>query len=353
MSQEPQTNITSNEHDLEQKIERCRQNARNLHREIQSVIVGYEQEIQQLVTALLAGGHILLEGVPGLGKTLMVRTLSDALDLDFNRVQFTPDLMPADILGTEVYVDEDETSTFKFREGPIFANIILADEINRATPKTQSALLEAMQEGAVTAGGERHVLQPPFFVVATQNPIEMEGTYPLPEAQTDRFFFKIELTRPNPSNSVEILNRTTGTEEPEAEAILDAETFLDMQELVRNVPAAPDLMHYAARIVEATHPDGENAPDSVRQYVRHGASPRGAQSLILGSKINALLQGRVNVSFDDIRSVAKPSLRHRVLLNFEGEAEERSPDTLIDEVIDTVPEMNEETEELLEMTASE
>jgi len=342
----------SNETDhLEQKIECSRERIQSLHDEIQSVIVGYEREIRELVTALLAGGHVLLEGVPGLGKTLMVRTLSDALDVGFSRVQFTPDLMPADILGTEVFVDEEDGSSFRFRKGPIFSNIILADEINRATPKTQSALLEAMQEGAVTTGGERHVLEPPFFVVATQNPIEMEGTYPLPEAQTDRFFFKIELTRPNPAESAEILNRTTGTEEPEADPVLDGETFLSIQNLVRNVPAAPDLLHYAARIVDATHPDADDAPESVRKYVRHGASPRGAQSLILGAKINALLDGRVNVSFEDVRTVSNASLRHRVLLNFEGEAEELPTDTLIEDVLDAVPEMNEETEALLDMTA--
>ncbi len=346
----PQNETNSDE--LERKIEESRERIQSLHDEIQSVIVGYDSEIRKLVTALLAGGHVLLEGVPGLGKTLMVRTLSDALDVSFNRVQFTPDLMPADILGTEVYVEEDDNSSFTFREGPIFSNILLADEINRATPKTQSALLEAMQEGAVTAGGERHVLDQPFFVVATQNPIEMEGTYPLPEAQTDRFFFKIELTRPDPASSVEIFNRTTGVDEPEANAVLDGDTFLEMQKLVRNVPAAPDLMHYAARIVEATHPDADSAPDSIRQYVRHGASPRGGQSLILGAKINALLDGRLNVSFRDIRAVAGPSLRHRILLNFEGEAEELSPETLIEDVLEAVPEMNEETEALLEMTAS-
>ena len=333
---------------LEEEMDRYRTQVQELVTEIQSVIVGYDEQIQQLLIALLSDGHVLLEGVPGLGKTRMVRTLSEGLDVEFNRVQFTPDLMPADILGTEVFVEEDDGESFRFREGPIFSNVVLADEINRATPKTQSALLEAMQEGAVTAGGERHVLSKPFFVVATQNPIEMEGTYPLPEAQTDRFFFKIELEQPDVDSSVEILKRTTGRDDLQADKVLTGNEFLDLQRTVRNVPAAPDILHYAARIVNATHADTSDAPESIQTYVRHGASPRAGQALVLGGKARALLEGRLNMSFEDVRSVAKPALRHRISLNFEGEAEGVSTDELVEDVIEHVPEMNEQAEQLLE-----
>ncbi len=329
-------------------MDRYQAQVQELVSEIQSVIVGYEDQIQQLLIALLADGHVLLEGVPGLGKTRMVRTLAEGLDVEFNRVQFTPDLMPADILGTEVYVEGDDGESFRFREGPIFSNVVLADEINRATPKTQSALLEAMQEGAVTAGGERHVLSKPFFVVATQNPIEMEGTYPLPEAQTDRFFFKIQLDHPGVDDSVEILKRTTGRDDLRAEDVLSGEEFLHLQRTVRNVPAAPDILHYASRLINATHPDVSGAPETVQAYVRHGVSPRGAQALVLGGKARALLDGRLNISFEDVRAVALPALRHRISLNFEGEAEGISTDKLVRDVLDHVPEMNEEAEELLE-----
>ncbi len=334
--------------ELEQRINRYQERVQEVLDEIRTVIVGYTDQIEQLLIALLADGHVLLEGVPGLGKTLMVRTLAEVLDVEFNRVQFTPDLMPADILGTEVFVEQDDGRSFRFRKGPIFANVVLADEINRATPKTQSALLEAMQEGAVTVGGERHVLSPPFFVVATQNPIEMEGTYPLPAAQTDRFFFKIKLSHPDTESSVEILQRTTGEEEPEAEQVLDVERFLKLQRTVRNVPAAPDVLSYAARIVNATHPSEDHAPASVSKYIRRGASPRGGQALVLGGKVHALLDGRMNLSFEDVRAVARPALRHRIELNFEGEAEDISPDQIVDDVIDRVPEMSEEAEQLLE-----
>ncbi len=340
---------TNTDDNLEQDVEQIRNRISSLKSEIQKVIVGYDQIITQLITSLIAGGHVLLEGVPGLGKTLMVRTLARVMDVEFKRVQFTPDLMPADILGTEVFVDSDDgSSSFRFREGPIFGNIILADEINRATPKTQSALLEAMQEQAVTIGDTTHKLEDPFFVVATQNPIEMEGTYPLPEAQTDRFFFKLNLNRPDTDATVEILERTTGAEEPQAEHTVDAQDLIEAQELSRKVPTPPEILHYVSRLVDATHPDGENAPSSVSRYIRHGASPRGAQSLVLSGKIAALADGRFNVAFEDVRKMAKPSLRHRLILNFEGEAEDVVTDELIEDVLETVPEMTKESEELLE-----
>lgn len=310
-----------------------------LKEEISKVIVGYDDIIEQVLIALFSGGHILLEGLPGLGKTLMVKTLAEALDLTFSRIQFTPDLMPSDIIGTNVM---EQDRTFRFQPGPIFAQIVLADEINRATPKTQSALLEAMQEHSVTVSGTIHRLKEPFFVMATQNPIEMEGTYPLPEAQLDRFFFKLKLGFPNKEELIDIIDRTTNPEIPKAEKILDGGTIEIKKKEIRSVPVSSPVKDYAVRLVLATHPELESSPPMVRRYVRYGASPRGVQSLILGAKVKALIEGRYNVSFSDIRYVAKSSLRHRIILNFEGEAEGLDTDTIIDHILEEVPELENE-----------
>ena len=307
--------------------------------EISKVIVGYDEIIEQVLIALFSGGHILLEGLPGLGKTLMVKTLAEALDLTFSRIQFTPDLMPSDIIGTNVM---EQDRTFRFQPGPIFAQIVLADEINRATPKTQSALLEAMQEHSVTVSGIIHRLKEPFFVMATQNPIEMEGTYPLPEAQLDRFFFKLKLGFPGKDELIDIIDRTTNPEVPKAEKVLDGETIEIKKKEIRSVPVSTPVKEYAVRLVLATHPELESSPSMVRRYVRYGASPRGVQSLILGAKVKALIDGRYNVSFSDIRYVAKPSLRHRIILNFEGEAEGLDTDTIINQILEEVPELENE-----------
>jgi len=310
-----------------------------LKEEISKVIVGYDEIIEQVLIALFSGGHILLEGLPGLGKTLMVKTLAETLDLTFSRIQFTPDLMPSDIIGTNVM---EQDRTFRFQAGPIFAQIVLADEINRATPKTQSALLEAMQEHSVTVSGIIHRLKEPFFVMATQNPIEMEGTYPLPEAQLDRFFFKLKLGFPNKDELIDIIDRTTNPELPKAEKVLDGETIEIKKKEIRSVPVSTPVKDYAVRLVLATHPELESSPSMVKRYVRYGASPRGVQSLILGAKVKALIEGRYNVSFSDIRYVAKPSLRHRIILNFEGEAEGLDTDTIIDHILEEVPELENE-----------
>ncbi len=302
--------------------------------EISKVIVGNEQIIDGVLICLLAGGHALLEGVPGLGKTLLVRTLSQSVSLTFSRVQFTPDLMPADITGTNIL---SETATgqkeFKFQAGPVFANIVLADEINRATPKTQSAMLEAMQEHAVTVAGIQHRLKQPFLVLATQNPIEMEGTYPLPEAQLDRFLYKLLVKSPTFEDLATIIDRTTGVPQQEIEAVIDGETILKMRALAREVPMAPSVREFAIRVVLATQPDSPFAPNSVKQFVRFGSSPRGAQAIVTTAKIKALLSGRFNVALEDIASVAVPALRHRLILNFEGQAEAIEPDTLIEDII--------------------
>ncbi|HQH67805.1 MAG TPA: AAA family ATPase, partial [Candidatus Hydrogenedentes bacterium] len=299
-----------------------RDDFQRLHEEIAKVIVGAQPVIDGVLTCLFAGGHCLLEGVPGLGKTLLVRTLSQALDLQFSRIQFTPDLMPADIIGTNIVVeDESGNREFRFRQGPIFANIILADEINRATPKTQSALLEAMQEHTVSVARTSHRLEEPFFVMATQNPIEMEGTYTLPEAQLDRFFFKLLVTFPGGDDLAMILDRTTQREMPRGEKVMDAARLTHWAGLVRDVPVAPQVTSYVVRLVTATHPENPEAPEIVRQYVRYGSSPRGAQALLLAGKVNALRAGRFNVSFNDIQKTAHSALRHRVLLNFEAEAD--------------------------------
>jgi len=274
--------------------------------------------------------------VPGLGKTLLVRTIADAIDCSFNRIQFTPDLMPADITGTNILIEEGGHREFRFQPGPVFANLVLADEINRATPKTQSALLEAMQEHQVSVARQRFPLDPPFFVLATQNPLEMEGTYPLPEAQLDRFMFKIMVPFPDEADLTAIVDRTTGSDTPAARKVCSAADIVEMQRLARAVPIAPHVTAYAVSVLAATHPDQPRAPELVRQYVRYGGSPRGAQALVAAGKVTALLDGRFNVSIDDVRAATMPGLRHRIILNFEGEAEGITPEAIIRSVLDAV-----------------
>ena len=311
----------------------------NLREEMGKMIVGNREVIDGVLTCMLAGSHALLEGVPGLGKTMIVRTMAEALALQFSRVQFTPDMMPADILGTTV-IEESATGakSFSFRKGPIFANIVLADEINRATPKTQSALLEAMQEHRVTIAKHTYQLDEPFFVLATQNPLESEGTYPLPEAQLDRFFFKLHVPFPNRDELNAILERTTGNVTPKVDAVMSKDRILEMQRLVRDVPIAKHVQDYAVRLLQATHPTTPGAIDSVKRFVKFGSSPRGAQALLLAGKIRALFEGRFAASLDDIRAVALPALRHRVLLNFEGEAEGVKTDDVLHEILKQLPE---------------
>jgi MoxR-like ATPase len=308
--------------------------AKAIEHEVGRVIVGQGDIVRGILTGILAGGHVLLEGVPGLGKTMLVRTLSEVLDLQFSRVQFTPDMMPADITGTTVIGDDDQgTKIFRFQPGPIFANLVLADEINRATPKTQSALLEAMQERRVTVAKTTHALPEPFFVMATQNPIEMEGTYPLPEAQLDRFFLKLNVLFPSQSELVEIATRTTGGRPPAVKHVADGPTILAMITLARELPIATPVLEYAARLVLNTHPDHPDSPAVTQRFARYGASPRGMQSMVIAAKIRALLDGRYNVAFEDIRAVAHPALRHRIGVNFEGEAEGITTDQIIDEIV--------------------
>ncbi|GAB4516857.1 MAG: MoxR family ATPase [Anaerolineae bacterium] len=311
--------------------------ARAIEAEVGRVIVGQRQVVRDVIICILAGRHALLEGVPGLGKTQLIRTLADALELQFSRIQFTPDLMPSDVTGTNIMEESEEgRKVFRFQSGPIFANLVLADEINRATPKTQSALLEAMQEKTVTVAGTVYHLESPFFVLATQNPIEQEGTYPLPEAQLDRFMFKINVTFPTVNDLVTIIERTTGLNIPEASKVADGAQVVAMRQLALDIPIASHVSRYVAEFIVATHPESESAPDTVRRYVQYGASPRGAQALILGAKINALLEGRFNVAFEDIQAVALPALRHRLLLNFEGLAEGISTDAIVQELMKTV-----------------
>jgi MoxR-like ATPase len=320
-------------------VEQFSQLARAIEQEVKRVIVGQDEVVRSVLICILAGRHALLEGVPGLGKTMLIRTIADALELKFSRIQFTPDMQPADITGTDILEDSEDghTKVRRFQPGPVFANLILADEINRATPKTQSALLEAMQEKTVTVANRTYKLEAPFFVLATQNPLEMEGTYPLPEAQLDRFMFKVNVSFPSFDELVSILDRTTGIESPEAQKVADGKQVIGMGRLALNTPIASHITEYVARLVVATHPETSSAPERVKQFVRYGASPRGAQALILGGKINALLDGRFNVSFEDIQAVAPSALRHRLLLNFDGLAEGISPDMIVDDVIRALP----------------
>jgi MoxR-like ATPase len=304
--------------------------------EVGRVIVGQRDLVRHTLTCLLANGHALLEGVPGLGKTMLVRTIADVIDCTFNRIQFTPDLMPADITGTNILIEEGGSRQFRFQPGPVFANLVLADEINRATPKTQSSLLEAMQEHQVTVARNRYPLDAPFFVLATQNPLEMEGTYPLPEAQLDRFIFKVLVPFPSEADLISIVDRTTGAESQTARQVTTAAEIVEMQRLARSVPIAPHVTAFAVSVLAATHPDQPRAPQLVREYVRYGGSPRGAQALVTAGKIFALLDGRSNVSVDDIREAALPALRHRLILNFEGEAEGITPEAVVRTILDVV-----------------
>lgn len=324
---------------IRQQLDGFRADFQRLRSEIAKVIVGQEEIVEGTLTALIAGGHVLLEGVPGLGKTLLVRTLADALHLKFQRIQFTPDLMPADLIGTNIVLETPEGGRrFEFQRGPVFANILLADEINRATPKTQSALLEAMQEHNVTVAGQTYPLPEPFFVLATQNPLEMEGTYPLPEAQLDRFFFKLLVKYPRFAEVETILDRTTEAVKPRAEAIFDGERILALSRLAREIPIAAEIRRYGIAVVMATHPDNELASPLTKRYVRYGSSPRGAQAIILAAKLRAILDNRYHVARDDIRAVAPAALRHRLILNFEGQAENIQPDAVIADVLDSVRE---------------
>lgn len=321
----------------EMGLDEFSQIAQAIEAEIGKVIVGQKDVVRAALICILAGRHALLEGVPGLGKTMLIRTLSEVLDLNFSRIQFTPDLMPADIVGTDILEETEEgRREFRFQQGPIFANLVLADEINRATPKTQSAMLEAMQEKTVTVAGRRYDLQKPFFVLATQNPLDMEGTYPLPEAQLDRFLFKVDVKFPSVEELVTIIDRTTGTVAPEAGTVAHADQVIQMGQLALSTPIASHVSEYVAKLIVATHPESDQSTVMARQFIRTGASPRGAQALIIGAKVNALLDGRFNVAFDDVAAIAHAALRHRILLNFEGQAEGIRTDDIVTDLLKTV-----------------
>jgi MoxR-like ATPase len=324
---------------MQQQAEEFRERYAAVREQIARVIVGHEDIVHGVLTCLFVGGHCLLEGVPGLGKTLLVRTLAQALSLDFNRIQFTPDLMPADILGTNMVLETpDGKRVFEFQHGPIFTQICLADEINRATPKTQSAMLETMQEGTVTIAGKRYKLKQPFFVMATQNPIEQEGTYPLPEAQLDRFFFKLVVGYSGREELTTIIDRTTRGIEITPEKVMDGTEIVRWQQLIRQVILAEHVQDYIVRLVLATHPEGTYALPVTNQFLRWGASPRGAQTLALAAKVRALLEGRYNVSFEDVRRVYLPAMRHRVILNFEALAEGMETDQVLLDILEQLPE---------------
>lgn len=329
---------TSTAGSIEARAAEFRERFAAIREEVGKIIVGQEQVIEEVLIALFAGGHCLLEGVPGLGKTLLVRSLSQILDLEFRRIQFTPDIMPADIIGTDVVV-EDETGhrQFEFRRGPIFGQMILADEINRATPKTQSALLEAMQERSVTVGGTIHRLKPPFLVMATQNPLEMDGTYPLPEAQLDRFLFKIVVNYPTREELAGVLDRTVDQYEFQPSVLMNGEEIEEWKQLIKEVVVAPHVKDYGVRLALASHPGGPFAVETTNRLVRYGSSPRGAQGLLMAGKIRALLDSRYNVSYEDLRISAPAVLRHRIILNFEGEAEGIVPDAIIEEMVEKTP----------------
>ncbi len=348
--------MTTETRDAAARAARFREDLERVRAEVGRAIVGQDAVIDSMLIALLAGGHVLLEGVPGLAKTLMVRSLADTLDLSFARIQFTPDLMPADVTGTNILDEGAQGRSFRFERGPIFGNLVLADEINRATPKTQSALLEAMQEGAVTVSGSRHELDPPFTVLATQNPIEMEGTYPLPEAQLDRFLLKVAVHAPPVDDLVEVLQRTTGRAPAPLERVLSRTELLAHRELVRDVPIATPIVRYVATIVHACHPAeatgskarAGQAIEFVERYVRFGPSPRGGQSIVLAAKAHALMRGRHHVAHEDVRAVVHAALRHRLILNFDAEADRVDADAILDAVLEAVPEDPPEVRELLD-----
>jgi MoxR-like ATPase len=324
---------------IQREIEQLQQTARSIETQIGEVIVGQQSVVRGVTIALLAGGHVLLEGLPGLGKTMLVRTLAQALQLDYSRIQFTPDLMPADVTGTNVLLEQESgRRIFEFQPGPIFANLVLADEINRASPKTQSALLEAMQEQTVTVGHQPHQLPLPFFVLATQNPIELEGTYPLPEAELDRFFFKLNVGFPSRQELHDIVARTTGPDHRQASPVADGSTISELQQLIREVPVAGEVQDYAVRLVLATHPELPESVDAARRSIRYGASPRAAQAIMLASRVYAILAGRLNVSYEDVRRVAPPALRHRIILAYEAEAKGISADAVITDILSSVSE---------------
>ncbi|MEM9346450.1 MAG: MoxR family ATPase [Planctomycetota bacterium] len=328
----------SNPGEMEQAIAEFCECFDELRTEIKQAIVGQDELIDDCLTVIFSQGHALLEGVPGLGKTYLVRTISEALDVSFGRVQCTPDLMPADILGTQIITEaEHGRRGFVFQKGPVFHSLLLVDEINRATPKTQAALLEVMQERRVTTGSETHDLPEPFFVLATQNPLEMEGTYPLPEAQLDRFLYKIRVSFPSADDLVEISNRTSGFDEKPIRRVTTREKLVQMQRLVTQIPVAQPLLQYAASLILATHSDRDDSPESVKRFVSYGASPRGMQALIRGARIRCVLDQRTSVSVDDLRSVAYSALRHRLVLNFDGQAESIDTDNIIDEIIEHIP----------------
>lgn len=315
----------------EEKIQQFASDFFRVEEEIGSVIIGQKELVRNVLTAMVAGGNVLLEGMPGLGKTQLVKAVGDAVDLEFSRIQFTPDLMPADVTGTTVMNrEENGNMSFVFRKWPIFANLVLADEINRATPKTQSALLEAMQEHTVTGGSQTYRLEEPFFVLATQNPLETEGTYPLPEAQMDRFLFKLDVAFPNKEELMKIVLTTTDGKVHRASKVMDGKRLLQMREIAQQVPVAEPVAEYLMDLILKTHPENPEAPEVVRQYVRYGASPRGAQAVLQAARIFALLAGRYHVAYEDIKQAAKPALRHRIFLNFEGMAEGKTSDEIIE-----------------------
>jgi len=321
---------------LEQKVEHFKSKFEDIRREVSKFIVGQEEIIENVLISICCGGHVLLEGVPGLGKTALVNTFATALDLRFQRIQFTPDLLPSDVVGTQILAERDGTRQLTFQPGPVFCNILLADEINRATPKTQSALLETMQEKRVTVANQTHTIGLPFFVLATQNPIENDGTYPLPEAQLDRFFFKLMVKLPKHDEFVEILKRTGGNEQPRLSSAATGKDIIKMGDTLREIPVADDVMNHLIQIVRASHPDSENAPTEVKQYIRNGASPRAAQAILSAARAQALLDGRFHVAKEDVEKMAVPAMRHRMILSFEGEAEGVSPDAIIGSIIKAV-----------------